>query len=250
MRKGIVIAPIALVGLLLAAPALMAAAPTAEDIVARLQANQVFATSRLQGLMAVTDRFGTKETRFVSSTRGDAEALIEFTSTEEKGQKILRTKDEIYLFYPDAEEVIRLQGAAFRDAVLGSDMSYEDLTGGKTLLETYRVSLEGTDVVDGAECYRIRMEAKTRNVAYPVQVAWIDPKLWSARRMQQFSLAGRLLKEISLGDFKAVAGRTIAMRMVLEDKLKKNSRTVFTIEKIEVDVPLDPKLFTLEHLSW
>jgi len=238
------------VAALLVAPALFAAAPTAEDIVGRLQANQVFSTSRLQGLMTVTDRFGTKETRFVSYARGDAEALIEFTSPEEKGQKILRTKDEIYLFYPDAEEVIRLQGSAFRDAVQGSDMSYEDLTGGKTLLETYRVSLEGTETVDGAECYRIRMEAKTRNVAYPVQVMWVDPKLWSARKVQQFSLAGKLLKEISIGSFQAVAGRTVATRMVLEDKLKKNSRTVFTIGKIEVDIPLDPKLFTLEHLSW
>jgi hypothetical protein len=129
-------------------------------------------------------------------------------------------------------------------------MSYEDLTGGKTLLETYRVSLEGTEAVDGAECYRIRMEAKARNVAYPVQVMWVDPKLWVARRMQQFSLAGRLLKEISLGNFKVVAGRTIATRMVLEDKLKKNSRTEFVVERIEVDIALDPKLFTLEHLSW
>jgi len=238
------------VAALLAMTALCAAAETAEDIVARLQANQVFKTSRMQGVMTVTDRFGAKETRFVSYARGENEALIEFTSTEEKGQKILRTKDEIYLFYPDAEEVIRLQGAAFRDAVLGSDMSYEDLTGGKTLLETYRVSLEGTETVDGAECYRVRMEAKGRNVAYPVQVMWVDPKLWSARRMQQFSLAGRRLKESSLGDFRTVAGRTIATRLVLEDKLKKSSRTVFVVERIEVDIPLDPKLFTLEHLSW
>jgi hypothetical protein len=148
---------------------------------------------------------------------------------------------------PDAAEVIRLQGAAFRDAVLGSDMSYEDLTGGKTLLETYRVSLEGTETVDGAECYRIRMEAKARNVAYPVQVMWVDAKLWSARRIQQFSLAGRLLKEIGIGSFETVAGRTVATRMVLEDKLKKNSRTVFLVEKIEVDIPLDPKLFSLEQ---
>ena len=244
MRKLLTVAALLLV------PIFFASAQTAEDIVARLQANQVFRTSRIQGVMTVTDRFGTKETRFISYGRGDAEALIEFTSTEEKGQKILRTKDEIYLFYPDAEEVIRLQGAAFRDAVLGSDMSYEDLTGGKTLLETYRVSLEATEAVDGAECYRIRMEAKARNVAYPVQVMWVDPKLWAARRMQQFSLAGRLLKEISLGNFQAVAGRTVATRMVLEDKLKKNSRTVFVVEKIDVDIPLDPKLFSLEHLSW
>jgi outer membrane lipoprotein-sorting protein len=97
MRKFLTVAA------LLVLPALFTAAQTAEDIVARLQANQVFKTSRMQGVMTVTDRFGTKETRFISYSRGDAEALIEFTSTEEKGQKILRTKDEIYLFYPDAE---------------------------------------------------------------------------------------------------------------------------------------------------
>ena len=120
-------------------------APSAEEIVRRMQSNQVYETSRMRGRMTVTDRFGTKVTTFISYSRGSEDALIEFTSTEEKGQKILRTRDEIYIFYPGAEELIRLQGAAFRDAVLGSDMSYEDLTGGKSILELYEVSLEGRE---------------------------------------------------------------------------------------------------------
>ena len=149
--------------------------------------------------MTVNDRFGTKETTFVSWTPGRADdALIEFTSPEEKGQKILRTRDEIYLFYPDAEELIRLQGAAFRDAVLGSDMSYEDLTGGKTILELYEVSLEGRETVDGAECWRVGDEGEGPGTSHTRgRSLWVDRALWSPRRMQQFSLAGRLLKEIA-----------------------------------------------------
>jgi outer membrane lipoprotein-sorting protein len=225
-------------------------APTAVDIVRRMQSNQVFQTSRVRGRMTVQDRFGTKVTTFVSFSRGADDALVEFTSTEEKGQKILRTRDEIYLYYPGAEELIRLQGAAFRDAVLGSDMSYEDMTGGKNILDLYEVSLEGRETVDGAECWRVAMKAKGRNVAYPRQVAWVDGVLWSPRRMQQFSLAGKLLKESRLSDFTQVAGRVIPLKVVLEDKLKKGSRTEFVVEDIAIGIALDPSIFSLEGLTW
>jgi outer membrane lipoprotein-sorting protein len=223
---------------------------SAVDIVRRMQSNQVYQTSRMQGRMTVSDRFGTKVTTFISWSRGAADSLIEFTSTEEKGQKILRTRDEIYLFYPGAEELIRLQGAAFRDAVLGSDMSYEDLTGGKNILDLYEVSLEGRETVDGADCWRIAMKAKGRNVAYPRQLVWVDPVLWSPRRMQQFSLSNRLLKESRLSDFKQVAGRMVPTRVVLEDKLKKGSSTEFLVQDIEIGIALDPALFSLEKLTW
>jgi outer membrane lipoprotein-sorting protein len=225
-------------------------APSAVEIVRRMQSNQVFDTSRLRGRMTVTDRFGARVTTFLSYTRGADDALIEFTSAEEKGQKILRTRNEIYLFYPGAEELIRLQGAAFRDAVLGSDMSYEDLTGGKSILELYDVSMEGSEAVDGVDCWRIAMKAKGRNVAYPRQTMWIDPAAWSPRRMQQFSLSGRLLKESRLSDFRTVGGRVVPMRVVLEDKLKKGSQTELVVEEIAIGLALDPALFSLEKLTW
>jgi outer membrane lipoprotein-sorting protein len=237
----------------MAALALCAAAvgaQTAEEIVRRMQANQVFGTSRTEGVMTVKDRFGTKVTTFVSYARGESDTLIEFTSPEERGQKILRTQDEIYLFYPEARELIRLQGAAFRDAVMGSDMSYEDLTGGRTLLESYDLTLLGRETVDGAECFKIDMRAKARNVAYPRQTVWVDTRLYSARRMEQYSLSNRLLKEIHLTDFKQIAGLTVPTRMVLQDKLKRNSSTEFVMEKLEIGIPVDPSLFSLDNLTW
>ena len=117
MKRAMAVSLVLALGALLGASAL-----TAEEIIGRMEENTVFETSRAEGAMMIKDRFGTKETRFISYSRGKDTTLIEFTSLEERGMKILRTEEEIYLFYPDAEELIRLQGAALRDSVLGSDI--------------------------------------------------------------------------------------------------------------------------------
>ena len=140
----------ALLVLLLVVPALSAITPA--EIIDKMEENQVYDTSRVVGSMITTDKYGTIKRTFVSYARGDDESLIEFTSVEEQGQKILRTANEIYLYFPDAEELIRIQGAALRDAVMDSDFSYEDMTGEKSLWDTYDITLEGTELIDGAEC--------------------------------------------------------------------------------------------------
>ncbi|MBA7553551.1 hypothetical protein ES705_46144 [subsurface metagenome] len=176
--------------------------------------------------------------------------LIEFTSVEEEGMKILRTRDEIYLFYPDAEELIRMQGAALKESVMGSDMSYEDMTGGRTLLQSYKVKLEGTEEIDGAPCYKVSMEAKKKGVPYYKQIMWIDKELFIYRKIHKFSRSGKLLKEIICDDVRQVSGKNIAFHMVLKDTMKRNSSTEFVINDIQINIPLKASIFSLEELTW
>lgn len=126
---------------------------SAEQIIRRLDQNLVFETVRARASMTVRDRFGERTSTMISYSRGRDLSLIEFTSAAERGQKVLRTADEIYLYYPDAAELVRLQGAALRESMLGSDVSYEDMTGGRTILDTYNVTLRGTETVNGRHCY-------------------------------------------------------------------------------------------------
>ncbi|MFW6223714.1 MAG: outer membrane lipoprotein-sorting protein, partial [Spirochaetota bacterium] len=100
---------IALLALMALVPVVGALTQSAEEIIRRLEANQTHETSRTEGRMVIHDRFGRRTTEFIMFARGSDDALIEFTSAEEAGQKVLRTDDEIYLFYPDASELIRLQ---------------------------------------------------------------------------------------------------------------------------------------------
>ncbi|MEX2443510.1 MAG: outer membrane lipoprotein-sorting protein [Alkalispirochaeta sp.] len=224
--------------------------PSAEEIIRRLEEHRTYETSRAEMTMTVSDRFGERQSTMIAYSRGAEEALIEFTSPGERGQKVLRTEDEIYLYYPDAAELVRLQGAALRESMLGSDVSYEDLTGGKTLLDTYDVSFDEEEEIDGHPTYRVQLEARRRNVPYPRQTVWIDAEHFVARRTEQYALSGRHLKTVSASRIEIIDGVPVPMQQVISDELKRNSSTTVRIEALEIGVSVDDSIFSLEELSW
>ena len=234
--------------------ALFAAAPvlalTGDEIIRRMERHERHDSVHSTGSMEITDRFGTRTKTFISTALGDDRSLLEFTNPEEAGQKVLRLEDEIYLYFPDSEDVIHLQGAALRDSVLGSDFSYEDMTGSSSRLDDYEVVLEGMEEIEGHETYRLRLTAKRRDVVYPVQVTWIDSATFVARRVELFSRRGRPLKRLAVTDFREVGDKMIAVRLEMSDFMKKDSLTVFVIDTVSVDEPVDENLFSLEELTF
>lgn len=254
MRTITMIIPLIIAGVLptIVLPAALPAQspPSAEEIIRRLEDHRTYDTSRAEMTMTISDRFGERESTMTTYSRGAEEALIEFTSPGERGQKVLRTEDEIYLYYPDAAELVRLQGAALRESMLGSDVSYEDLTGGKTLLDTYEVSLEGEAEIDGHATYRVDLEARRRNVPYPRQTVWVDAELFVARRTEQYALSGRHLKTVSAFEIEMIDDVPVPRRQVISDELKRNSSTTVRIDSLEIGVSLDDSIFSLEELSW
>lgn len=223
---------------------------TGEEVIQRMDEMATFETSVSTGSIKTTDRFGTKTSTFKAWGRGTSDSLIEFTSTAERGQKILRTQSSLYLFYPDAEELIRLQGAALRQSVLGSDLSYEDMTEEKNTLDSYTVVLEGSEVVNGQDCYVLTLTAKKRTVAYPVQKIWVDKEHYLVWKGEYSTAQKRLLKVMEVLSTIEVAGRTLPSETKIEDKMKRDSATWMTLDSLEVNVPLASNLFSLENLTW
>ncbi len=223
---------------------------TPEEIVRLSDDMQVFETSRSSGEMRITDRFGLKVSTFDAWSRGADESLIEFTSTAERGQKILRTDEELYLYYPDAEELIRMQGSALRQSMLGSDISYEDMTGGKDRISQYDVELEGEERISGRDCYVLFMTANTRTVPYPREKLWIDKETFLVWKGEYYTKSGRLLKEMEVLDTIELEGRVLPVETRISDKMKRDSETIMILDELEVDIRIDPALFSLDELSW
>ena len=223
---------------------------TAEEIVANVERNEVNEDERIQGTMVITDRFGSRVKTFVSSTSGTDKMLLEFTNPEERGQKILRLEDEIYLYFPEAEEVIHLQGSALKESVMGSDFSYEDLTEEGDLLDLYTVTLLGQETIAGRKHYHLELKARKRGLAYPRQEAWVDAEYWVITRADSYSLSGRLLKEMELGDIRRVGGKYVPHYVIMRDAMKKNSSTEMRIDAIDLSAGLSPDIFSLEELTW
>ena len=229
---------------------LSVSAITAEEIVANVERNEINEEERIEGSMIISDRFGSRVKTFVSYAAGADKMLLEFTNPEEKGQKILRLEDEIYLYFPEAEEVIHLQGSALKESVMGSDFSYEDMTGEGDLLDQYEVTLLGEQTIDGRRHYHLELKARKRGLAYPRQEVWVDAETWVTTRANSYSLSGRLLKEMELGDVRQVAGKYIPHYIIMRDAMKKNSSTEMRIEAIDLQADLPPDIFSLEELTW
>lgn len=225
------------------------AAQSAEDIIRRYEKNQGITTTTASGKILIYNQFGMQEKAFKVWSRGTDDSLIEFTSKDEAGQKILRTKKAIYLYYPDAEEVIRLQGAALRNAVAGSDMSYEDMTGGKSILDQYNVESMAEESIDGVLCWVIKIKAKVNDIPYPVQKLWINKTTYALRKSEAYSVAGKLLKIVDVLKYATVAGFFIPVHMVIQDALKKNTKTELILENVRINEALDPAIFSLQNLS-
>jgi outer membrane lipoprotein-sorting protein len=223
---------------------------TAEEILREMESNRVHRTERAEGSMIITDRFGSRTKTFTLYAEGAERMLIEFTNPEERGQKIMRLEDEIYLYFPDAEEVIRLQGSALKESVMGSDFSYEDMTGERELLDLYRARLLDTVVEGGRRLYVLELEARERGVAYPRQKIWVDAERLVPVRAEYYALSNRLLKSLEVLEVIQLAGKNVPSRLIMRDEMKKKSSTEFAVSSLRIDEPLPSGIFSLESLSW
>jgi hypothetical protein len=223
---------------------------SAEEIITAVDANATFTTSHSIGSITTVDRFGEKQATFEAWSKGSDQALIEFTSPAERGQKVLRSAASLYLYYPQADQIIRLQGAALRQSVLGSDLSYEDMTASTSTLDHYSATLTGTELVNTVLCYTITLTATSKKSAYPIQHLWVDSERFLVLKARYATAQDRPLKEMEVLDTMEVGRRTIARESTVTDLVKRNSATVLRIERIEVDLELSDQLFTLQELSW
>ena len=223
-------------------------AQSAEDIVRRMDEMQTFNTMYVEGTMVTIDSRGEKRSSYRSWSRGGSEYLIEFTNVEERGQKILRVEDELYLFYPDAEDIIPMHGAALKQSMFG-DISYEDLTDGKDTLDKYDVEIVGSEIINGQDCWLINMEATTRDVPYPRQLVKVGKEDDILKAAEYFSKSGRLLKTLEVTAVEEFSGGKVMITgMILRDQLRRGSSTSMEITEMEMNPPLQDSLFSLRSL--
>ena len=194
-------------------------AETAEEIAARADERMDYESAYIEASIVNTDRFGSKTITYKAWAEG-SDFLMEFTSTAERGQKILRTADRIYHFFPESELVFtRSRG----DEILGL-ISYEDLTDEAGLLENYEVDLDGEEELNGIPCRRLTMQAKRgKRLAYPRQTVWIEAGTYIIRRIEMFTRTGQPLKTAEIRKVEETGGKLMATDILLTDEVRRGS---------------------------
>lgn len=244
MLMGIILVTLA------AVPVIQAAGPSPREILAKVDANHKYNTSYSEARMEITigSRKVTKTMRSWSEG-GVEKAFAEFLDKRDQS-RMLKLKDDLWLFSPTAESEIKLSGDMLDQGMGGSDYSYRDMLENLHLLDLYNVNLLGEETMGGRPCYLLELTAKSGvEVSYYRRKMWVDKERFIQLKEEMYAPSGKLLKVSTVEKVAQFGSRWYPTASVMEDKIRKNSNTRMILDKIQFDVAVPAGTFTRQNLT-
>ena len=227
-----------------------AAALTGEEILKKVDANMTYDSAYIEAKMIIHVGKQVREKEMFSYAEGKDKSYAEFTSPpRDKGVKYLKIKDQMWMYLPSVEKVIKIAGHMLRQSMMGSDYSYEDALESGELLEKYDVALLKEETLDERETYVLELTAKVKEVTYYRRRIWVDKKTMVPLKENLYAKSGKLLKVMDIEQIRRFGRRYYPTKTVMRNLLRKDSRTEFIVLKAEFGVPIKDRVFTVPYLE-
>jgi len=216
------------------------------DILNKIDSNMTFESAYAEMEMIITIKKRVIIKKFKSYSIGNTRSFIEFQSpVRDRGTKILKKDKIIKIYYPSAERILRLSGHMLRQSMMGSDMSYEDMTErSNKLREEYRGEMLQNEVLVGNECFVLMLTSIKKKQTYFKRKIWVDKRKYIGLKEELYSKSGKLVKVSKVISIKLFNNRYYPVEMIMEDKLRKNSSTRIVIKKIDFNIDIPDEMFT------
>jgi len=219
--------------------------PSGKAILEKVDANYIAENRKVVSTMVIRGWRTTRTLQAESWIQGTDKAFTEYLSpAREKGTKMLKLGDELWIYSPSTDRTIKIAGHMLKRSVMGSDLSYEDYMEDPKLSNIYDSELVGEEKIDGRDCYVLELRANKEDVAYYRRKMWVDRERYLPLKEELFAKGGKLLKRLTINEVFKVEGRWYPKRMVFKDVLKSGEGTEFIIDSIEFDVELPEYIFS------
>jgi outer membrane lipoprotein-sorting protein len=186
----------------------------------------------------------------VSYAEGIEKSFVEFLSpARDRGTKMLKVGKVLKIYFPSAERVMRLSGHMLKQSMMGSDFSYEDMMEtAEELKEEYQVKLMGEELFNNFPCYVLELTSRDESRTYFFRKIWVDKEKFIGHKAEFSAKSGKLLKVMTVENIQSFQNRYYPTRVIMEDKLRKNSKTEMEIKNIQFDAPIPEGTFTERNL--
>jgi len=225
-----------------------AAEMTAEEIINKRDNNEYFDSVRIEAEMIIVSG-GRKITKTMIALSDKKDSLVEFTNPQDRGTKFLKRENDLWMFFPDAEDIVKISGHMLNQGMMGSDFSYQDIMESDKLTDLYDFKIIGEEEIDGRPCYVLEGVAREGvKVSYYRRVSWVDKERFIGLKEELYAQSGKLLKETKLNEVREIEGRWIPVDSVMENKLRKDTYTGFKIVQIDFNPEIPEGTFSLQNL--
>ncbi len=155
--------------------------------------------------------------------------------------------DERWLFIPALKLTRRIAASDKRSSFVGSDFTYEDVSGRELKEDSHTLVREET--LEGRPVFVIRSAPKEEKIAdFSYRLAWIDKQNFVLWREEYYDKRNQLHKVFTADEVKPIQGLWTTLRRTMKN-VQKGHRTEVTFLEVHYNVGLDERLFSERSLS-
>lgn len=182
-------------------------------------------------------------------TKGEEYSVFRIIEpAKDKGNGTLKKENDMWMYNPRVNRVIKLPPSMMSQSWQGSDFSNNDIAKSNTMIEDYTHEITGEETHEGKKVYVIRSLPKPK-----APVVWGMLKL-KIREDRIFLYEGfydedkNLVKEMFMKDIREMGGRLTAAVWLMKKADEKDKYTQVEYLELEYKESLPDSLFTLSSL--
>ena len=184
---------------------------------------------------------------------GEQFFLIKFTKPTDINRttflvhKKIGEDDMRRLYIPASDKILAISGSRKQDPFMGSDFSYEDVSGRHYLIDNHK--LLGEEKLDGKSSYVIESVPKVREAKTSKIKSWILTENYMPIQVEFYDHDGEIYKIYKGEGMKLVQGIPTTMKRTMTSPLE-GTETVILLnpKKVKYDVGLKDEIFTERSL--
>ena len=155
--------------------------------------------------------------------------------------------DDRWLFMPALDLVKRIAANDKRSSFVGSDFTYEDVSGRDLSEDEFSVLKE--EKLGDKECYVLKSVPKNpKSADYSYKLSWVDKTTFLPLKEEYYDIRGELYKVFTAEEVQEVAGFPTITKRKMEN-VKNKHQTLVTYNQVEYNLGIEPDLFTERFLK-
>jgi outer membrane lipoprotein-sorting protein len=199
--------------------------------------------------MLIHGRRGSRSIKSKSWLQGMDKSFTEYLApAREKGTKMLKLEDQLWIYMPSTDRTIKISGHMLRQSVMGSDLSYEDFMEDPKLTNLYEAKVVGEEIFNERPCWVLELTSRGGDIAYHSRKIWVDKERFVSLKEERFAKSGKLLKTFTVMEVNRTQNRWIPTHVIFKDELKSGKGTEFFLESIELNADIPEHVFTKASL--
>lgn len=231
---------------------------TAEQILDRIESTTMLTGSGSATIELITEnKRGQQRSNKLKVYRskvadGTEKQLLEYLSPADvAGTKLLSItgggqESQIWLFMPALGRERRIAGTETRSKFMGTDFTYEEISGGSAYKDDYKAEKLKDEDLDGRNCYVLRLTpTKERDYAFVKMWVWRDEFI--PLKIEFYNKDGKVRKVLSNSDLKKNSKGKWEPSTIEMSDVAAGTKTIIKILEMSGE-PVSDEYFTVRYL--